>query len=428
MVREMGIALDIAVVGGGPAGVSACLELCKHETLKIGLFDSETEIGGMPRSCHVFFGMRDMKRAYTGPAYARKLDRLIRKTSVDICTNATVLKVVPGKQNEPHQLTVSSPKGLKGYDSRVVLLATGCFERSRESRRIPGARSAGVFTTGSLQQIVNLQHLKPGEKAVVLGSEAVAFSSVLTLRRGGVSVVGLVDEDAVVKTYPIPAKVMSRVWGFPIYRGYKVGSIIGKKRVEGVELVSTKDSKTFRLECDLVICTGRFNPAASLIFGTAVEEDPLTSGPAVDLNLMTTVRGIFAAGNVLHGAYMHDICALEGKRAAHSILEGMAKGWPDREEAIRITAEPPIRYVVPQILQKSKIRKHRASLTKTGVSAQLRSTIKKPTLEAWSGKEKVWEDSYSSFIACARIPIPIEKFRWSRVDPAKNLVLRIREN
>lgn len=427
-MREMGIPLDMAIVGGGPAGVAACLELSKHEELRIGLFESEAEIGGMPRSCHIFFGMRDMKRMYTGPTYARKLDFLVRKTSVDIYTNATVLKVVTGGQNESHRLTVSLPKGLKEFDSRFLLLATGCYERSRESRRIPGARSAGVFTTGALQQIVNLQHLKPGKKAIVIGSEAVAFSSVLTLRRAGVSVVGLVDEDDVVKTYPIPAKVMSHAWGFPIYQGYKVDSIFGKKRVEGVELVSLKDNKPFRLGCDTVICTGSFQPADSLILDTPIEEDILTSGPTVDLNLMTTVTNIFAAGNILHGAYMHDICALEGKQAAHSILKKMKATQTEEEDSIRITAEAPIRYVVPQILPKSKVGRHRASVITPGVSVQLRSTIKKATLEAWSGQEKVWEDFYSRIIACSRIPIPIEKFEWRRVDPERNLILRIREN
>jgi thioredoxin reductase len=424
--KKAPIPLDVAVVGGGPAGVSACLELFKHGQLKIGLFESDSEIGGMPRSCHIFFGMRDMKRIYTGPAYARKLDRLIQKTSVDIHTNATVLKIIPGSQNGSHRLAVSSPEGVKEYDSRSILLATGCYERSRESRRIPGARSAGVFTTGALEQFTNLQHLKPGNAAVVIGSEAVAFSSVLTLQRGGVSIVGLVDEDDYLKTYPVPAKIMSRVWGFPIYHGYKVASIFGKKRVEGVELVSTGDNKPFKLECDTVICTGSFHPAASLIFGTAIEEDPLTSGPTVDLNLMTTVPKIFAAGNILHGAYMHDICALEGKQAAYSILRGLKEARIEREEAIRITVEPPIRYVVPQILLKSKLKRHRASLFTPGVSVQLASTVKKSIIEAWSGKEKIWEGSYSRFIGCSRIPIPIEKFEWSRVDPRESIRLRVR--
>ena len=96
MANKESIPLDVAVIGGGPAGISACVELAKAVKLKIALFESETELGGMPRSCHIFFGMRDRKRMYMGSAYAQKLDSLIRKTSVEIHTASTVLHIIPG--------------------------------------------------------------------------------------------------------------------------------------------------------------------------------------------------------------------------------------------------------------------------------------------------------------------------------------------
>ena len=96
MVAEKSIPVDVAVVGGGPAGISACLELSKSSDLDIALFESEAELGGIPRITHIYFGLRDRKRIYTGLAYARKLNNLIRKTSTKIYTNATVLEVIPG--------------------------------------------------------------------------------------------------------------------------------------------------------------------------------------------------------------------------------------------------------------------------------------------------------------------------------------------
>jgi len=419
--------VDVAVIGGGPAGISTSLGLSKEKKLSIALFESEAELGGMPRSCHIFFGLRDMKRIYTGPQYARKLNELIQETSVQIHKNATVLKVLPGKPGELHQLTVSSPEGLRKYNSRIVVLATGCYEKSREARRIPGGRPAGIFTTGSLQQIVNLQGLRPGKKAVVIGSEHVAFLSVITLRRAGVSVIGLVEEDQLLKTYPIAAKAISCFYRFPIYKGYEVGSILGKNRVEGVELVSTTRDGVLRLDCDTVVCTSNFRPDAALIYNTPIEQDPFTLGPSVDVDYMTTVPHIFAAGNILHGADMHDLCALEGEKAAQSILRILRSTKAEEQEFVYMSAESPIRYVVPQRILRSKIRQHRASWLSPGVAFQVASTVKRPTVEAWSGEERIWARSYSRLIARTRIPLPIEEFDWSRIGPGKSITLKMKD-
>ncbi len=201
--------LDIAVIGGGPAGISACLELSKNPKLKIALFESEAELGGVPRSCHLFFGMRDMGRLYTGPRYATRLRTLLERTSVDAYTNATVLGIATEHDADFHAVTVSSSQGLLTYRCRFVLLATGCFEKSREARRIPGSRPAGVYTTGALQQIVNLNHQIPGQRAVIIGSEHVAFSCAMTLHRARVSIVGLIEEDKDISTYRLPARAIS---------------------------------------------------------------------------------------------------------------------------------------------------------------------------------------------------------------------------
>ena len=111
-IQDETIALDVAVIGGGPAGISTCIELSRRtDGLKAALFESEEELGGIPRTCHLFFGMRDLRRIYTGPTYARKLNDLIRKTSVEIHTQTTVLNIVPGKEGARHTVDVLSPAG-----------------------------------------------------------------------------------------------------------------------------------------------------------------------------------------------------------------------------------------------------------------------------------------------------------------------------
>jgi thioredoxin reductase len=425
MASEKRVSLDVAVIGGGPAGLSACLELSKRSALKTALFECDDALGGMPRSCHVFFGLRDRKRLYTGPAYARKLDRLVRRSAVAVFTGARVLNLTPGKHGGAHQLHVISPQGLTSYESRFVLLASGCFESSRAFRRIPGSRPSGIYTTGTLQQLVNLRHLKPGKRAVIVGSEHVALSSVLTLKRAGIGIAGLVEEGRKLQTYPYVATPMGFLFNVPIYRETSIRAVLGDKRVEGLELLQGKDKKPFQLACDTLVLTGRFRPDSSLIDGTSIERDPLSLGPVVDMTFMTSVPNIFAAGNVLRGADTHDLCALEGRLAARHMIQRGTFPEAGPGPLISLKAEPPIRYVVPQRIAPGHIRKRLLSKLFPWPSIQVERTLLQPVIEAWSGRTKIWEGSPSKLIANTRYPLPLEKFSWSRADPDQEVTLRI---
>ena len=415
--------MDVAVIGGGPAGISAGLELCSRAGLSIGLFEGEQELGGMPRSCHIFFGLRDRRRLHTGPSYTRQLDKLVRKTGVHVYTGSRVLNIVPAGPGETHGLHVLSPDGPNSFRSRFILLATGCFESSRSERLLPGTRPSGIFTTGTLQQLVNLRHVKPGNRALIVGSEHVALSSVLTLRRLGTSIAGIVERDTELHTYASVATLMSRLFSFPIFKNTALSRIIGNRRVEGVELLLGDHGEALPIECDTVVMTGRFRPDSSLIDGTPIVKDPCTLGPAVDTNLMTSVPNIFAAGNVLRGADMHDLCALEGRLAARSIIRNSQTVRPATVRSVSVRAERPIRYAVPQRI----VPMPRRLLSKffPWPEIQLERTLIRPTLEAWSGGERIWQGSYLKLIGNARIPIPIEKFRWDRVHPDLGVTLRV---
>ena len=124
MMKDNPIPLDVAVIGGGPAGISACLELSKSDGLKIALFEKDSEVGGIPRSCHIFFGMRDQRRIMTGPAYARRLNMLVGRTSIEIHTDSTVIDISPGDSGKKQGIKVASPNGFHAYDCRAILLTT----------------------------------------------------------------------------------------------------------------------------------------------------------------------------------------------------------------------------------------------------------------------------------------------------------------
>jgi len=426
-VANEAIGVDVAIVGGGPAGLSTCIELARSSRdLKIVLLESEEELGGLPRSCRLFFGMRDLKRIYTGPAYAKRLGDLARSTRAEIQTEATVLNIKPDEERGRHRLSVASPSGLKAYESRFVVLATGCCEAPLGTRLIPSARPAGIFTTWQLQQMVHLHHLKPGKRALVIGSEDAALSTVMTLQKAKVEIAGMVEEDDELQTYPLVAKALSRFYRFPIYAKTGIKCIRGTDRVEGVELSAGGNDTGFEIECDTVILTGKFRPISQLIDGTEVIKDPRSGGPLVNMKLETSVSGIFAAGNVLRGGDMHDLCALEGRMVARNIVARLLASKEEVGNSVFLRVEEPIRYVVPQRIERPASGGRRGGAVFAQPSVQLSHTLRDCTIEARSGGEKVWEKGFGRLIANHRVVIPIDRFDWRRVDFERGVELRVR--
>jgi thioredoxin reductase len=403
---------DVAVIGGGPAGISACLELAKVRKLKVHLFENESELGGIPRSAHIFFGMRDLKRLYTGAAYARRLEALVRKTATAIHTRSTVVEIKPDKVGKAHRVFVASSEGMVCYTCRFVVLATGCFEGSRESRMIAGTRPAGIMTTGTLQKLVNLQGLQPGRRAVIIGSEHVALSAAMTLRHAGLKVQALVEEDLDLHTYPSVANMFAHGLRFPIFKNAAIKSICGKNRVTGIVLANRSNGHECHVACDTIIVTGRFQPESALIMETGIQVDPLSRGPVVDLGLMTSLPGIYAAGNILRGANMHDVCALEGRQVAASIITSLTAKNRAADDLFTIIPEGPVRFVVPQNYSSGQLVRFQSSWFKPGVTFQVDRSLHRPTIVAICNGARIWQKTYPRLLANNAIVLPVEKFKW----------------
>ena len=314
------------IVGGGPAGLAAAIELRELGISPVTVIEREREAGGIPRhSDHTGFGLRDQRTVLSGPKYAARYRDLAEEAAVEVLTETMVTEWEGARQ-----LKLTGPHGRWEIEPPAVVLATGCRERPRSARLVPGSRPPGVMTTATLQQLVHLRGRKVGRRAVIVGAEHVSFSAVATLAHGGASVAGLVTElpkHQSLRAFRAGAAVRYRA---PVWSRTKVSAIHGSERVESVELTEIDSGLTRTVECDLVVFTADWIPDHELAVMAGCELDLGTRGPLVDPALRTTKRGVFGAGNLLHPAETADVCALDGRHVAPSVaayLRGPGD-WP----------------------------------------------------------------------------------------------------
>ncbi len=337
--------MSVVVVGAGPAGLAAARELGRLGVRDVVVLEREREPGGIPRhAVHQGFGLRDLHRPLSGPAYARRLADLASGAGVELRTETMVTGWAPGG---PLELT--GPGGRELLEPDAVILASGCRERPRSARLVPGSRPAGVMTTGTLQQLVYLKGEHIGGRALVVGAEHVSFSALLTLSHGGAQPVGMTTELArhqSLAAFRAGAAVRFRA---PLWTRTRVSAIHGRPQVEEVELTDLDGGGTRSLSCESVVFTADWIPDNELAVMGGLELDAGTRGPAVDEALRTSRVGVFAAGNVLHGAEQADVAALSGSHAAGSVARFLAGGdWPDRR--LRIGCRAPLDWVSPNAL------------------------------------------------------------------------------
>jgi thioredoxin reductase len=348
------VSTDVAVVvvGGGPAGLSAACELRRLGVGPVLVADREAAAGGVPRhSAHTGYGLRDLHRVMTGPSYARALAGAAQAAGARVRAGTTVTSLACGLAR--HEVTLTSGGGIETVRAAAVLLATGCRERPRAARLVPGDRPAGVMTTGELQQRVYLDGERLAGRALVIGAEHVSFSAALTLEHAGADVVALVTGHARQQSYAAFRLGAAVRWRIPVWTGSVVSRIAGRGRLEGVEVTDARTGAVRSVPCETVVFTGDWIPDHELARRTGLALDPGTRGPAVDTTLATSAPGVFAAGNLVHAAETADIAALSGRHAARQIAAllngGFLTGEPGRDR-VPVLVEPPLRWISPNLI------------------------------------------------------------------------------
>ena len=308
------------VIGGGCGGLAAAAKLKQEGLSDVVLIERDIELGGVLNQCiHNGFGLTTFKEQLSGPAFAERYEREAVSSGVEIKLGTMVTHMSSDRVID----YVSKEEGYQKLQSDIIILAVGCYERSRGALGIPGERPSGVYTAGQAQRYLNIDGYMVGKRVFILGSGDIGLIMARRMRLEGAEVLGVAELMPYSNGLPRNMKQCLDDFGIPLYLSHTVTNIYGRDRLERIEVTKVDDKRQpikgseMYFDIDTLLLSVGLIPENTLAEEAGIEMDPSIRGPIVDENYMTSVPGIFACGNGLH---VHDLADFVTKQAGEAAV------------------------------------------------------------------------------------------------------------
>lgn len=351
---------DVAVIGGGPAGLAAALKARENGAEKVLILERDKEAGGILNQCiHNGFGLHYFKEELTGPEYAGRFVAQLEGSGIELWLDTMVLDL----NADTHEIhAVSGKYGYCLIKAKAIVLAMGCRERTRGAIGIPGTRPAGVFTAGTAQRYVNMEGYMVGKRVLILGSGDIGLIMARRMTLEGAKVL------ACVEVMPYSGGLNRNIvqclhdYNIPLYLSHTIIDIQGDERVEKAIVAKVDENRRpipgteMEFDCDTILLSVGLIPENELTRGAGITIDRRTNGAVVFENMETQAEGIFACGNVVHVHDLVDYVTAESSRAGAAAAE-YACGKRRGGRIIEVANGDGVTYTVPQRIRVEAVEK-----------------------------------------------------------------------